>query len=101
MSSESNTWVCQKCGAVVGIGQYPYCRGLQSDHGKWAGAEEPMEEVYCEHFSTDGETFTSRRAMVRYMDKHALEPAKLREGQSKIARGATGKALFFDLNMKR
>jgi hypothetical protein len=69
------TYICDRCGATVKVGDFPFCRGSADDHdGGWRGAEEPMEAHYDEMLSTDGETFTSMRAKVRFMDKHAIVP---------------------------
>jgi hypothetical protein len=70
----TQSYVCDKCGSTVKIGDFPFCRGSADDHEPWRGAEEPMEAVYDEMLSTDGEHFTSMRAKVRFMDKHAIVP---------------------------
>ena len=98
------TYICDKCGAEVGIGQFPLCKGDPSAHGPWRGAEEPMEAIDDEmltdepgtiHFSTIGEK-------VRYMDKHNIVPHKSRDGNdlNRIARGPTGKLLFVDMGKR-
>ena len=76
---DSKTYTCDLCGAEVGIGSFPFCKGDKNAHGQWTGAEQPCEEFFAEHLSTDGEHFTSRRAWVRFMDKHGFEPHKPRE----------------------
>ena len=101
MSDEGKTYICEKCGAKVGINQFPFCRGNPSDHGPWSGAEEPCEEFFAEHMSTDGEHYTSKRAWVHDMDKRGFEPAKFRSDPvPKIARGSTGKLMFLDLGKR-
>ena len=97
---EWKTYVCEKCGTTVRIGQFPICHGDPAEHGPWTGAEEPMEEMADEHLTDQaGEEkhFTTRRELVRFLDKENLQPHKPRDPLPKTARGSTGKLLFFDM----
>ena len=100
MGDEEKSYVCEKCGGRVFIGDFPLCRGNPLDHGPWTGAEEPMEAVLDEHLSDqpgEAKEFTTRRELHRYLDKENLVPHKDRENHHKTARWATGKMLFFDM----
>jgi len=35
--------LCEKCGAEYGVGQFPFCKGLPSDHGTMSGFDEGFE----------------------------------------------------------
>jgi hypothetical protein len=100
---EGKEYVCDSCGATVRIGDFPFCRGVAANHGDWTGAEQPCEPFFCEHVSEDGETFTSKRAWARYLDKHNQQPAEYRSERAQhiVARGSTGQSLFFDMGGKR
>lgn len=101
MADEGKTYICERCGAIVGINQFPFCKGDPAGHGEWAGAEQPCEEFFAEHMSTDGEAYTSKRAWVRDMDRKGFEPAKFRSDPiTKISRGPTGRLLFMDLGKR-
>lgn len=86
--------VYDRCGAEYGIGDFPLCHGNPSEHGVWVGAEKPCEEFYDEMVSTDGETFTSNRAWVQYLDKNHIVPRK----NNQAIRGGS---LFFDMGKRR
>ncbi len=34
---------CEKCGAIYGIGDFPFCRGRKEDHGPMSGFDEAFE----------------------------------------------------------
>jgi hypothetical protein len=34
---------CEKCGAEYGVGQFPFCKGNQSDHGVMQGFDDAFE----------------------------------------------------------
>jgi hypothetical protein len=95
------TWLCDRCGSTVGIGQFPICHGSPTDHGPWKGAEEPMAPEDDEML-TDAPgamRFTTVGEKVRYMDRHSIVPRRPRDGNDigRIARGSSGRALFFDM----
>ena len=98
MVDEGKEYVCENCGATVRIGDFPFCKG---GHGQWSGAEEPCAEFFDEHISTEGMTFTSKRAWVREMDRRHHVPATFRsDPMTKIARGPTGKLIFLDMGKR-
>jgi len=100
MEDREKTWVCEKCGGTVGIGQFPLCKGNYSDHGEWTGAEEPMEAIADEMLTDEpgAATFTSRREMMKFLDKENLQPHTNRDPLPKTARGTGGRMLFFDMH---
>jgi hypothetical protein len=69
------------------------CRGTS------AFAVDAFEPRYDEHLSTDGLTYTSAREKQRFMDANAVVEKK-NPHASRIARGATGASLFFDMGRK-
>jgi hypothetical protein len=98
---EGKSYVCEKCGVTVEIGDYPFCKG--GHKGGWYGAEEPCEEFIDENITSEpgGMTFTSKRAWVHEMDKKGHVPATFRSDPNRrIARGPTGKLLFVDMGSK-
>mgnify|MGYP001608316453 CR=1 FL=1 len=105
MSSESNSYRCDRCGGLITIGSFPFCKGSPEDHGKWSGAETPCEEFVDEHITPEleGMKFTSRRAWVREMDKRGHVPATFKSisrFETKTSRGPTGKLMFIDMGKK-
>jgi len=101
VEDEGKSYVCEKCGVTVGIGDYPYCKG--GHKGGWSGAEEPCEEFVDDNITSEpeGMTFTSKRAWVKEMDRKGFVPAKFRSDPcSKIARGPTGKLMFMDMGKR-
>lgn len=60
-------------------------------------AVDSFEPRHDEMLSTDGFTYTSARQKRKYMDANGIVEKK-NPHDSKIARGATGKALFFDMS---
>lgn len=90
-SEDSQTWLCEKCGATVGIGDFPLCRGSQSDHGAWVGAEEPLTPY--EDFDLTSEpgsiTISSRGDRRRIMREANLEYKR----KPKLS----GQTLYFDM----
>ena len=82
-----NTVICEDCGKEYGIGDSPYCRdghlgGGRFGHSAFTPGNEEMISSEPVHFGNWGEK-------LRYMDKHGIEPAKLRER-------AYGHTLYFD-----
>lgn len=59
-------------------------------------AMDAFEPRYDEHLSEEDLTYTSSRERTKYMDSHGIVEKK-NPYESKIARGATGKALFLDM----
>lgn len=35
--------LCEKCGTEYGVGQFPFCKGLPSDHGGMSGFDDSFE----------------------------------------------------------
>jgi hypothetical protein len=93
------TYVCEKCGVTVGIGDYPFCKG--GHKGGWYGAEKPCEEFVDDNMAEEPMSFTSKRAWVHEMDKRHQVPATFRSDPvRRIARGSTGKLMFMDMGSK-
>jgi hypothetical protein len=64
---------CERCGAEILIGMFPFCRGNASDHGKWYGAEEPLSPYWDEHISPEGAEIRTRGERRRLMDRNGLD----------------------------
>ncbi len=56
---------CERCGHVLRIGDFPYCRGNQSDHGPWLGAEEPIAPYFDVALGREVRTRGERRTYMR------------------------------------
>jgi hypothetical protein len=85
-------YVCDKCGHVVRIGDFPYCGGDPRGHGPWRTADEPIEEFVDDVIAEEPVRFSSTREWVRYMDKHDIVP---REDRGNRIRG--GQRIFIDM----
>ena len=64
-----------------------------------AFAVDAFEPRHDEMLATDGLTYTSARERQKYMDANGIVEKK-NKYESRIARGATGKSLFFDYGHK-
>lgn len=93
--SEGKTYICDKCGAEIGLGMFPFCRGNKSEHGAWMTADHPCEEFVDEMCDTEPRRFSSTREWVRFLDKNNIVPReKDRSSENKIM---GDKRLFFDM----
>lgn len=86
---------CEKCGEEVEIGAWPFC-----PHGETRFHVDAFEPYYDEHLSTDGEWITSSRQRQKIMDRNGIDVKTDNPHRSRIARGATGQALFFDMGKR-
>ena len=80
--------ICDKCGHDIQIGQWPYCKGSQSDHlGPIHGFEDPIEPYIDENLCKEPEEIRTRGERRKIMAQNNIEyrPRK------------PGKRLFFDM----
>lgn len=69
--------ICQMCGGVVRVGDWPFCGGDASKHVPPEHfGEDPLEPYFDEHISTDGEWITSRAQRRAIMAKSGLDYRK-------------------------
>jgi len=66
---------CEKCGAEISIGSWPFCRGQAADHAPavrfgW----DPLEPYVDQNLTTDpnGVEITNRAQRMKLMDREAL-----------------------------
>ena len=89
---DGKTYICERCGGTVRIGDFPICHGNPSEHGPWVGAEEPLSPYFDEMISTDGAEITSRGQRRQIMRENHLEY------RSKAK--APGKTIFLDMGRR-
>lgn len=83
-----NRDICEKCGAAIRVGEWPFC-----PHGSYRGGIERDEipgGFVQEHFGHEPETFHSWSAMRKRADELGLQPyVKKLERTREIAGGGT------------
>ena len=46
--------ICEKCGAELKIGSWPFCKGAQNDHAPGMFGFDPFQSYVDEHILSDG-----------------------------------------------
>lgn len=87
---------CDECGGDISIGTWPFCGGDPSKHERSRFEVDHFTPYWDEMLTEDGVMVSSARQRRKIMDANGVEYHK-NKFETKIARGATGKALFFDM----
>ena len=82
-------FVCDDCGVVRGVGDWPYCPHESGHFG-----EEPLEPYFDEHITARGEYITSRGQRRKIMDRDHLE---FRRKRTDLVAGLKN---YFDMSKK-
>lgn len=80
--------VCDKCGKEISVGDWPWCKGAQSDHTPIKSfSYDAWEPYFDEHITARGAQLDTRGDRQRLMRENHLERPRQRDKR--------GKTLYF------